>query len=104
MNDTSEWTGNVHVVTNLQSIAPRYVFLLPDTKYTDRKADYKAPERAVVKDAMKEAFKLFPSKKQQDEASVREQDRITQLSTPREKQGGSVSVKEQLYLPAVHVI
>jgi hypothetical protein len=87
VKDTSEWTGSVHVVTNLQSIAPRYVFLLPDTKYTNLKTDYKAPERAAVKGAMVEAFKFVPIEKGAKFSPGKEAGQGTSYNTAERKAG-----------------
>lgn len=67
VNDVSERTGKVHVIENLQSIAIRYVFLLPDYQYKNRDEDLKAPEKAKVEKPLLEAFKKFPTKKQLEE-------------------------------------
>jgi len=57
--DLSDSTGPVHVITNLNSVAVRYVFMLPKTQFTGPSEDYGAPERATIEKPMMQALEKF---------------------------------------------
>lgn len=74
VNDVSERTGKVHVIENMQSIAVRYVFLLPDIAYKSRDEDFKAPDKKLVDKPLGEAFKRFPTRKQVEEEKRKQEE------------------------------
>jgi hypothetical protein len=100
VNDVSERTGKVHVIENMQSIAVRYIFLLPDIQYKSRDEDFNAPDKKIVEKPLGEAFKKFPTKKQMEEEK-RKRDEAERLAEETRKKEETRRKEETVLLEEV---